>query len=156
MSLEHAIEVATDIAAGGGTIVNVGCVAGLVGTPYGGIYAASKHAVEAISGPLAAPAGNIEAPGMLASHYAPRARLRLDAAAPREGEAYLAFGTEAPPGGLTLSARGDVVEAAANLYAHLRALDATGAACIAVAPIPAHGLGEAISDRLARAAAPRG
>jgi L-threonylcarbamoyladenylate synthase len=92
---------------------------------------------------------------MLESHYAPRARLRLDAAAPRAGEAYLAFGTAASAGGLTLSATGDLVEAAANLYAHLRALDATGAPIIAVATIPAHGLGEAIRDRLARAATPR-
>lgn len=118
--------------------------------------AIARETIEAVSGLLAAHVGAIEAPGMLASHYAPRARLRLDAAAPREGEAYLAFGTEAPPGGLTLSACGDIVEAAANLYAHLRALDATGVAHIAVAPIPARGLGEAIRDRLARAAAPRG
>jgi L-threonylcarbamoyladenylate synthase len=74
---------------------------------------------------------------------------------PGPNEAFLAFGAQAPENGLTLSARGDLVEAAANLYAHLRALDATGAAVIAVAPIPAHGLGEAIRDRLARAAAPR-
>jgi L-threonylcarbamoyladenylate synthase len=67
----------------------------------------------------------------------------------------LAFGSSAPPGGLTLSASGNLVEAAANLYAHLRALDASGADTIAVAPIPAHGLGEAIRDRLQRAAAPR-
>ena len=92
---------------------------------------------------------------MLESHYAPRARLRLDAEMPLEGESYLAFGAPAAAKGLTLSASGDLVEAAANLYAHLRALDASGAAAIAVAPIPAHGLGEAIRDRLARAAAPR-
>ncbi len=111
--------------------------------------------VESITGPLAAPQdGAIASPGMLESHYAPRARLRLDAA-PREGEAYLAFGAPAPANGLTLSASGDLVEAAANLYACLRALDASGARAIAVAPIPAHGLGEAIRDRLMRAAAPR-
>ena len=92
---------------------------------------------------------------MMQSHYAPRAPLRLDTAAPRAGEAYLAFGSDAPAGGLTLSAAGDPVEAGANLYAHLRALDATGVDVIAVAPIPAYGLGEAIRDRLARAAAPR-
>lgn len=117
--------------------------------------AIARAAIEAIIGPLEEHAGAIAAPGMLASHYAPRARLRLDAAAPVAGEAYLAFGAPAPPGGLTLSVRGDVVEAAANLYAHLRALDATGAAAIAVAPIPATGLGEAIRDRLTRAAAAR-
>ncbi len=92
---------------------------------------------------------------MMASHYAPRARLRLDAEAPAPGEAYLAFGASAPAGGLTLSASGDLIEAAANLYAHLRALDSSGASVIAVAPIPHDGLGEAIRDRLARAAAPR-
>lgn len=115
-----------------------------------------RDAIEAITGPLAAPQhGAIDAPGMLESHYAPRARLRLDAEMPLEGESYLAFGAPAAAKGLTLSASGDLVEAAANLYAHLRALDASGAAAIAVAPIPAHGLGEAIRDRLARAAAPR-
>lgn len=118
--------------------------------------AVSRAEIEAITGPLAAPhAGAIDAPGMLESHYAPRARLRLDADSPRAGEAYLAFGAPAPAGGLTLSARGDLVEAAANLYAALRALDASGADTIAVAPIPSDGLGEAIRDRLQRAAAPR-
>jgi L-threonylcarbamoyladenylate synthase len=119
------------------------------------VGAVTREQIEAVTGPLAQAGGSIEAPGMLASHYAPRARLRLDAEAPRAGEAYLAFGASAPAGGLTLSVKGDLVEAAANLYAHLRALDATGAQVIAVAPIPAQGLGEAIRDRLARAAAPR-
>ncbi len=117
--------------------------------------AISREAIAAITGPLAAPDGAVAAPGMLDSHYAPRARLRLDAAYPRAGEAFLGFGAAALPGGLTLSARGDLIEAAANLYAHLRALDATGVEAIAVAPIPNRGLGEAIRDRLARAAAPR-
>jgi L-threonylcarbamoyladenylate synthase len=118
--------------------------------------AVSRAEIEAITGPLQAPKkGAVAAPGMLDSHYAPRARLRLDAPSPREGEAYLAFGAAALPGGLTLSASGDLIEAAANLYAHLRALDASGADVIAVAPIPAHGLGEAIRDRLSRAAAGR-
>ena len=81
--------------------------------------------------------------------------LRLAARAPRVGEAYLAFGARAPAGGVSLSESGDLVEAAANLYASLRRLDASGAEAIAVAPIPHHGLGEAIRDRLARAAAPR-
>jgi L-threonylcarbamoyladenylate synthase len=117
--------------------------------------AVTREEIEAVTGPLGAPSGGLTAPGMLASHYAPRARLRLDAETPREGEAFLAFGSAAPPGGLTLSASGDLVEAAAKLYASLRALDARGADVIAVAPIPAHGLGEAIRDRLARAAAPR-
>ncbi len=118
--------------------------------------AIGREAIEAITGPLAsAKAGAIAAPGMMESHYAPRARLLLDAAAAPAGGAYLAFGAAAPPGGLTLSATGDLTEAAANLYAHLRALDATGADTIAVAPIPGGGLAEAIRDRLARAAAPR-
>ena len=111
--------------------------------------------IETITGPLATAGGAITAPGMLASHYAPRARLRLDVKAPEPGEAYLAFGAPAPEGGLTLSASGNLTEAAANLYAHLRALDASGVQVIAVAPIPTRGLGEAIRDRLARAAAPR-
>ena len=118
--------------------------------------AIERTEIEAITGPLgAARVGAVSAPGMLESHYAPRARLRLDAKTPEAGEAYLAFGAPAPEGGLTLSLSGDLTEAAANLYAHLRALDASGAGVIAVAPIPARGLGEAIRDRLARAAAPR-
>lgn len=117
--------------------------------------AIAREQIEPITGPLAAAKGSIEAPGMMASHYAPRARMRLDVDAPATGESYLAFGASAPAGGLTLSASGDLVEAAANLYAHLRALDAAGASVISVAPIPHGGLGEAIRDRLARAAAPR-
>jgi L-threonylcarbamoyladenylate synthase len=101
------------------------------------------------------------APGMLASHYAPRAVLRLEASAVREDEALLAFGPVLPAGAdkarkiLNLSARGDLVEAAAHLFSHLRALDSSGAARIAVMPVPHDGLGEAINDRLLRAAAPR-
>lgn len=119
--------------------------------------AIERAEIERVAGPLAAPkkSAEVHAPGMLESHYAPRAQMRLDADAPRPGEAYLAFGADAPPGGATLSATGDLVEAAANLYAALRALDATGAAIIAVAPIPPLGLGEAIRDRLSRAGAPR-
>jgi L-threonylcarbamoyladenylate synthase len=94
------------------------------------------------------------APGMLASHYAPRARLRLDATDARPDEALLAFGP-APAGAvLNLSPRGDLIEAAANLFSYLRALDQKAKA-IAVMPIPRAGIGEAINDRLARAAAPR-
>jgi L-threonylcarbamoyladenylate synthase len=95
------------------------------------------------------------APGMLSSHYAPKARLRLDAEAARAGEALLGFGPDAPAGALNLSPRGDLIEAAANLFSHLRALDGSGAAAIAVMKVPHEGLGEAINDRLARAAAPR-
>jgi L-threonylcarbamoyladenylate synthase len=97
------------------------------------------------------------APGMLASHYAPKTPLRLNAREVKRGEALLAFGAAVPKAAhvLNLSASGDLVEAAANLFSHLRALDASGAQGIAVMPIPEAGLGEAINDRLARAAAPR-
>jgi L-threonylcarbamoyladenylate synthase len=101
------------------------------------------------------------APGQLASHYAPHALLRLDAERVNAGEALLAFGPELPEGAehartaLNLSARGDLIEAAANLFSHLRALDGSGAATIAVMPVPHEGLGEAINNRLQRAAAPR-
>ncbi|MGH6663584.1 MAG: L-threonylcarbamoyladenylate synthase [Pseudolabrys sp.] len=94
------------------------------------------------------------APGTLSSHYAPKARLRLDADAAREGEALLAFGP-AGAAALNLSARGDLIEAAANLFSHLRALDASGVSGIAVMKVPHEGLGEAINDRLKRAAAPK-
>jgi L-threonylcarbamoyladenylate synthase len=98
------------------------------------------------------------APGMLASHYAPRTPLRLNAERVETGEALLAFGPGAVPGVnaatavMNLSAHGDLAEAAANLFGYLRALDARGARAIAVMPVPHHGLGEAINDRLRRAA----
>ena len=101
------------------------------------------------------------APGMLASHYAPRTRVRLEAARIEPGEALLAFGPDALPGVdavtsvMNLSVRGDLGEAAANLFGYLRALDAKGARTIAVMPVPHHGLGEAINDRLRRAAVER-
>jgi L-threonylcarbamoyladenylate synthase len=101
------------------------------------------------------------APGMLASHYAPRARVRLRAREIRAGEAALLFGPDAVPGleraaaALNLSERGSLAEAAANLFSYLRRLDASGAGTIAVAPVPGSGLGEAINDRLRRAAAER-
>lgn len=104
----------------------------------------------------------IEAPGMMASHYAPDARVRLNATSVQEGEALLAFGPERIAGAdkavavLNLSERSRMREAAANLYQHLQALDRSGAQMIAVEPIPEDGLGEAINDRLRRAAAPRG
>lgn len=101
------------------------------------------------------------APGMLASHYAPRARVRLDATEIRAGEAALLFGRDGPRGleraatVLNLSESGDLTEAAAHLFSALRQLDASGAQTIAVGPIPETGLGEAINDRLGRAAAER-
>jgi L-threonylcarbamoyladenylate synthase len=106
------------------------------------------HPIEA-----AADSGKLLSPGRLESHYAPQARLRLNAEAPRNGEAYLGFGGSG--GKYNLSPSGDLVEAAANLFRMLHELDEQGAHVIAVAPIPATGLGEAINDRLIRAAAPR-
>jgi L-threonylcarbamoyladenylate synthase len=97
-------------------------------------------------------------PGMLAQHYAPRARVRLEALDVRPGEALLAFGPVTPATQVpceNLSVDGDVLEAAANLFAALRRLDASGVSTIAVMPIPKDGLGEAINDRLRRAAADR-
>jgi len=97
------------------------------------------------------------APGMLARHYAPRTPLRLGAREVHRGEALLAFGAAVPRHEgvmLNLSPSGDLLEAAANLFAHLRHLDGLGATGIAVMPIPEEGLGEAINDRLLRATRP--
>jgi L-threonylcarbamoyladenylate synthase len=102
------------------------------------------------------------APGMLASHYAPRTPVRLEAISVAPGEALLAFGpgaiagSEAAIAAMNLSDRGDLAEAAANLFGYLRSLDGKGARGIAVMPVPDHGLGEAINDRLRRAAIGRG
>jgi L-threonylcarbamoyladenylate synthase len=126
----------------------------------------ARTAIEQVLGgplgdPAPAPADAPQAPGMLASHYAPATRLRLNAETVEPHEALLAFGRSLPPGAtqavavLNLSPAGDLVEAAANLFAHLRVLDRAGARAIAVMPLPREGLGEAINDRLARAAAPR-
>lgn len=120
--------------------------------------AMTRAELEPLTGALAsAGTGRITSPGQLESHYAPKAKLRLNADRPRRGEAFLAFGPKAPPAprSLNLSPRGDTREAAANLFAMLRKLDTPGTATIAVMPIPDEGLGEAINDRLRRAAAPR-
>jgi L-threonylcarbamoyladenylate synthase len=99
---------------------------------------------------------------MLASHYAPDAPVRLDASEVRPGEVLIRFGGTPLPGEaqaalvLDLSPSGDLAEAAANLFGYMKQADATGADAIAFSPIPATGLGEAINDRLQRAAAPRG
>ncbi len=114
----------------------------------------TRGQIEALIGKLSeADADARRSPGRLARHYAPNAPVRLDAEGPRPGEAYLAFGP-APERDRTwnLSPARDLAEAAANLFAHLRAADRSGASAIAVAPIPADGLGEAINDRLRRAA----
>jgi L-threonylcarbamoyladenylate synthase len=116
----------------------------------------SRQAIEAalgfelLAGPVAGP---LHAPGQLASHYAPQARMRLNATNWKDGEARLGFGGHDAP--LNLSRKGDVVEAAANLFSMLHELDLKHPHVIAVAPIPNSGLGEAINDRLVRAAAPR-
>lgn len=108
----------------------------------------------------AAPDTPIASPGMLASHYAPDCPLRLEATTVRPGEALLAFGPNPVAGSeqaaaiKNLSPTGDLTEAAANLFAMLGRLNAARPAAIAVAPVPNHGLGEAINDRLARAAVP--
>ena len=112
--------------------------------------AVTRTEIEAVIGLLAeAETDSKRSPGRLTRHYAPDAPLRLNALEAAPGEAYLAFGT---PGPFTLSATGNLTEAAANLFTHLRTADRTHPSAIAVAPIPDTGLGEAINDRLRRAA----
>lgn len=111
--------------------------------------------LQPITGPLLIAGSDDTAPkspGMMSRHYAPAAPLRIDAAAPAAGEVYLGFGAHTAPGAANLSARGDLTEAAANLFDMLFELDRQKPAGIAVAPIPEHGLGLAINDRLRRAA----
>jgi L-threonylcarbamoyladenylate synthase len=115
--------------------------------------AVPREEIEDLVGPLGPPNSFIQSPGQLASHYAPRASLRLNAGEIESGEVLLGFG-EAPGAKLNLSLSGDLREAAANLFAMLRELD-KAAVRIAVSPIPGSGIGEAINDRLRRAAAPR-
>jgi L-threonylcarbamoyladenylate synthase len=125
------------------------------GVPREAIEEVLGHTLE---GPHASAAKPL-APGALASHYAPRAAVRLRASEVRLGEAALSFGADLPgeaAARLNLSPSGDPAEAAANLFGYLRRLDAAGPDTIAVAPIPDAGLGEAINDRLRRAAADRG
>jgi L-threonylcarbamoyladenylate synthase len=124
--------------------------------------AVTSEDLERLLGPLALGSvseGGHRSPGQIASHYAPRLPVRLDVTgAPRPGEALLAFGPAVPKGyaeTLNLSAIGDLAEAAANLFAMLRALDKAAHEGIAVMPVPERGLGRAINDRLRRAAAPR-
>jgi L-threonylcarbamoyladenylate synthase len=115
--------------------------------------AIARQEIEAVTGPLAKAGPAIQSPGQLDSHYAPSAALRLNASRAEQDEALLGFG----PGvdaALNLSSTGDLKEAAANLFAMLRKLDKQ-AKRIAVMPIPEMGLGEAINDRLRRAAASR-
>jgi L-threonylcarbamoyladenylate synthase len=137
------------------------CAVGLESTIVGGDPVAllrpggvPVEAIEACLGQALASAeeGAVTAPGQLASHYAPAAALRLNASEARGDEVLIGFGDVA--GEMSLSASGDLIEAAARLFAVLHAADATGRA-IAVAPVPDHGIGRAINDRLRRAAAPR-
>ncbi|WP_299368820.1 L-threonylcarbamoyladenylate synthase [uncultured Tateyamaria sp.] len=135
------------------------CSVGLESTILGGVPMAllrpgglATEEIEAVTGPLATAGSDITAPGQLASHYAPRAALRLNANHAHPGEQMLGFGPMQSD--LNLSVTGDLVEAAAHLFDHLHRLDAKGQP-IAVAPIPNCGLGRAINDRLRRAAAPR-
>ncbi len=119
--------------------------------------AISRSRIEAIVGALFAPvAQSIAAPGQLKRHYAPKTPLRLEARDVAPEEALLAFGSPELPGARVirnLSPKGDLEEAAAHLFAMMRELDATGSAAIAAMPIPNEGMGEAINDRLRRAAA---
>src|SRR5215472_189684 len=122
----------------------------------------SREALEELLGPVAraaASSGTPRSPGMLESHYAPERPLRLEARDVHLGEALLALGPAPAPEGFRevrwLSRSGDLTEAAANLFASLRAVDRPDFAGIAVMPIPDRGLGVAINDRLRRAAAPR-
>jgi L-threonylcarbamoyladenylate synthase len=119
--------------------------------------AVTAEAIEAEIGPLISDDGaeGVRAPGQLQSHYAPKTPLRLGCDGPQPGEALLAFGPDVPAGFATvlnLSEAGDLSEAAANLFAHLHALDAVRASGIATMVVPDEGLGRAINDRLRRAA----
>jgi L-threonylcarbamoyladenylate synthase len=118
----------------------------------------SREEIEEVAGPLTIPSTPaISSPGQMASHYAPETALRLNATRIEPEEALLAFGAAPEHAGTVrnLSPYGDLREAAANLFAMLRELDGSGATRIAVMPIPGIGLGDAINDRLRRAAAPR-
>jgi L-threonylcarbamoyladenylate synthase len=130
------------------------CSADLSGhePPEGAAKAFSAEHAQATSIGLA-DADTLKSPGMLSSHYAPRLPVRMNATRAEAGEALLGFG--ATDGDLNLSPSGNLKEAAANLFDYLRKLDNAAFTGIAIAPIPAEGIGVAITDRIARAAAPR-
>ncbi len=118
--------------------------------------ATPRSEIEAVVGKLAEAsddAAKPSSPGRLLRHYAPHARLRINAAAPEDGELFIAFGPTEVDGALQLSEAGSTREAAMNLFALLREADKRGAKAVAVAPVPEDGIGEAINDRLRRAAA---
>jgi len=146
------------------TVVDASTDQALILRPGGITRNAVADALKAagFAGPIAGPTAVTQpvqpvAPGQLASHYAPRAAVRLNATKAAADEELIGFGSVAGSGrlALSLSASGDLIEAAANLFAMLHRADDTGTAKIAIAPVPDHGLGEAINDRLRRAAAPR-
>ena len=123
----------------------------------------TREQIEACLSQQVAEAGHSDAPqspGQLASHYAPSVQVRLNAGARRADELLLGFGPDISDADLNLSPKGDLIEAAANLFGYLRQMDERaqrqGISTIAVSPIPMKGLGAAINDRLKRAAAPRG
>ncbi|MEO8141825.1 MAG: L-threonylcarbamoyladenylate synthase [Sphingomicrobium sp.] len=122
----------------------------IVAATGGGLRLLRRGPIE-VDAPLAS--GEIEAPGMMASHYAPTKPLRLNATEARDGEYLIGFGDVV--GDATLSESGDIVEAAARLFDLLHLADASDKPRIAIAPLPTEGLGAAINDRLTRAAAPR-
>jgi len=139
------------------------CSVGLESTVIGLVDAAQwlraggleRARIEALIGPLTdAGADARRTPGRLVTHYAPDAPVRINASDARPGEVYLSFGTgsETAPDRFSLSETGDVREAAQRLFRLLRTADRLGPVAIAVAPIPDEGLGEAVNDRLARAA----
>ena len=142
-----------------GGAAQVGVESTIIGGPEPTLLRPGGIPVEAIEAAIGAPVLSTQAfekptaPGQLESHYAPKATVRLNADTAQEHEVLLGFGQV--KGNVSLSASGDLREAAANLFALLRDLDNDGRA-IAVAPIPDTGLGAAINDRLKRAAAPRG
>ncbi len=147
-----------------GIVAGGGCAVGLESTivatlPTPTLLRAGGLPVEIIEQALGQPlalAGDSAAPsspGQLASHYAPKGTVRLNATTVEPGETLLGFGPVAAP--VNLSPSGDLVEAAARLFEALHQLNAMGAEKIAVSPVPDHGLGRAINDRLRRAAAPR-
>ena len=114
--------------------------------------AVTRAEIEAVVGPVRQDGEGHRSPGRLALHYAPDAPVRIEAAEAKPGEIWLGFGPEVGEFRWSLSPSGDLAEAAANLFRRLREADRERPAGIAVAPIPDHGLGEAINDRLRRAA----
>jgi len=112
----------------------------------------TRAEIEAVVGPLADGGDGHRSPGRLAAHYAPDAPVRIDVVEPRDGEILLGFGPGAGDPRWSLSVSGDLREAAANLFRLFREADRTHPVGIAVSPIPSQGLGEAINDRLRRAA----